>query len=99
MVKEAKENPGNFAGSQARDAILGIVILPLIIVILGLAFLFALAFTKFLGGPYIFFKIIFFIGLVSSFVIGSIIYKITSALRSTTKKVVNKTVENISNRA
>ena len=97
MVKDAKENPGNFAGAQARDVILGIVILPLVIVVLGLVFLFVLAFTKFFGGPYLFFKIIFFIGLFASLGIGFIIYKLTSVLRSTTKKVVNKTAENIRN--
>ncbi|MEK7586034.1 MAG: hypothetical protein AAB477_02280 [Patescibacteria group bacterium] len=96
-IKEAKEDPGNFAGSQARDVIFGIILIPLIIVLLGLTFLFFLAYTKFLGGPYLFFKIVFIIGLIVSFTFGSIVYKLTSVLRRTTKKVVNKTIENVSN--
>ncbi len=94
-IKEAKENPGGFAGSQLRDLVVGTIILPLIFIILGLAFLFMLAFTNFLGGPYLFFKIIFFVGLLGSYFIGLVIYKLTKALSRTTKKVVNKTVENI----
>ena len=94
-IKDIKTNPGNFAESQASDVIMGILILPIVIAILGLAFLFALAFTKFLGGPYLFFKIIFFIGLFTSSIIGFIIYKLTLVLSNTTKKVINETVENV----
>ena len=97
-IREIKQNPGNFAGEEARDAIIGILLIPLIIVILGLAFIFALGFTGFLGGPYLFFKIVFVLGLFTSCILGLIIYKLTSALRNTTKKVVNKTVETVVNK-
>ncbi len=96
-IKEARANPGNFASGQARDVIFGIVIIPAIIVVLGLVFLFMLGFTSFLGGPYILFKIIFFIGLIVSYILGLVIYKITSVFRNTTKRVVNKTVEEVRN--
>lgn len=98
MVKDAREDPGRFAGGQAQEAIVGILILPTIVVILGLAFLFALAFTHFLGGPYFFFKIVFFIGLIGSSVLGFVIYKLITTLRRSAKRVVNKTIENIQNK-
>jgi hypothetical protein len=94
-VKELKEDPGKFAGGQASEVLMGILILPLIIVVLGLAFLFILAFTHVLGGPYLFFKIIFFLALFVSAILGIIVYKLTSLFRRNTKKVVNKTKEYI----
>lgn len=94
-VKELRNNPGNFAGEQARDVIIGIIIIPAIIIILGLAFLFILAFTSLLGGPYLFFKIIFFLGLFVSAILGFITYKLASMLERNTKKIVNKTKEYI----
>ncbi len=97
MVKEAKDNPGNFAGGQAIDVILGILILPALIILAGLTLLFFVAFTGFLGGPYLFFKILFFIGLGISIIGGLVLYKVISSLKKTTKNVVNKTIENIRN--
>lgn len=94
-LKEAQENPGKFASSQTRDALIGILIMPMLILIVGLVFLFALGFTHFLGGPYFFFKLIFFIGLLVSVVIGSVVYKLVSILGRATKKVVNKTASRI----
>lgn len=92
-IKEVNADPGHFASNEARDLLIGILFFPALIVFLGLAFLFTLGFTHFLGGPYLFFKIIFFIGLFISFIFGTIIYKLTSVLRQTTKKVVNKVVD------
>ncbi len=94
-IKEIKANPGNFASSQAGDVIIGVLVIPLVIIILGLGLLFAIAFTKVFGGPYLFFKIIFFISLIISWSIGIVIYKVISLLRRTTKRVVNKTVETV----
>jgi hypothetical protein len=96
-INEIKSNPGKFAGGEVRGIIWGILIVPLIIILLGLTFLFFLAYTKFLGGPYLFFKIVFVIGIIVSLTLGSFVYKLTSVLRHTTKKVVNKTIENVSN--
>ena len=95
-VKELKEDPGKFAGGQAGELMMGIVMLPIIILVLGLAFLFILAFTKLLGGPYLFFKIIFFIGFFVSLGICHLLYSVTSLVRRVTKRAVNKTVETIS---
>ena len=96
-IKELKSNPGGFAGEQTRDVIIGVILLPLIIIVLGLAFLFILGFTKLLGGPYLFFKFVFFLGLIITLVSSFFIYKLTSFLRRTTKKIVDETVVNVSN--
>lgn len=98
MVNEINSDPGRFAGNEARNAIIGILLVPFIIVILGLAFLFFLGFTNFLGGPYIFFKIIFFIGLFFSSIFFLIIRKLVSKIGNTTKKVVSKTIDNVTNK-
>ena len=95
-AKELKEDPGKFAGGQAGEVMMGIVILPLIIVVLGLAFIFILAFTELLGGPYLLFKIIFFLALFVSIGLGFVLYGAMSLIRRTTRRAVNKTVETIS---
>ena len=97
-IKEAKDNPSGFASSQTKEAIWGIFIIPIIILVLGLAFLFILSFTHLLGGPYFFFKIIFFIGLFFSSIFFVIVYKLISKIGNTTKKVVSKTINNVSNK-
>jgi len=97
-IKEAKENPSGFASSQTKEAIWGIFILPIIILLLGLVFLFVLSFTNLLGGPYLFFKIIFFIGLFFSSIFFFIVYKLISKIGNNTKRVVSKTIENVSNK-
>ncbi len=96
QVRELKEDPGKFAGGQAGEVLMGIVILPIIILVLGLVFLFVLAFTELLGGPYLFFKIMFFIGLFVSVGIASLLYSVASLVKRVTKNAVNKTVETIS---
>lgn len=95
-VKELKDDPGKFAGGQAGELLMGIVILPLIIVILGLALMFILGFTHLLGGPYLLFKIVFFLGLFVSIGLGFVLYGVMSLVRRVTKRAVNKTVETIS---
>lgn len=94
-IRDIKSNPSKFASEEARGAILGIFILPIMLVILGLAVLFILGFTNFFGGPYLFFKIVFFFGLFTSLIFGFIIRKLMSLVGHTTKNVVSKTVETI----
>ncbi len=97
-IKEAKNDPSGFASSNTKEAIWGIFIIPIIILALGLIFLFILSFTHLLGGPYLFFKIIFFIGLFFSSIFFMIVYKLISKIGNTTKKVVSKTIDNVSNK-
>lgn len=94
-IREIRSNPSRFASEEARGALIGLLIIPIIIVVLGLGFLFVLGFTNLIGGPYLFFKIIFFIGLFTSFIFGFIIKKLISFALRTTSKVVDSTVENI----
>ena len=95
-VKELKEDPGKFAGGQVGEAVTGVLIIPAIVVILGLTFLFILGFTHLLGGPYLLFRIVFFIGLFISIGLGFVLYTLTMVVRRATKRVVNKTVETVS---
>lgn len=97
-IREAKNNPSGFASSNTKEALWGIFLIPIIILALGLIFLFILSFTHLLGGPYLFFKIIFFIGLFFSSIFFVIVYKLISKIGNTTKKVVSKTIENVSNK-
>ncbi len=94
-IRDIKSNPSKFAGEEARGAIIGIFILPIIIVLLGLIFLFVLGFTNVFGGPYGFFKVVFFIGLFTSFIFGLIIKRLLSFVGNTTIKVTSEVVENI----
>ena len=96
-IREAKNDPSGFASSQTKETIWAIFIIPIIILALGLVFLFILSFTHMLGGPYLFFKIIFFIGLFFSSVFFVIVYELISKIGNTTKKVVSKTINNVGN--
>jgi len=96
MAKDIKENPGKFAGGQASELAIGLLIIPIIIIVLGLALFFILAFTSLLGGPYLLFKILFFIAFFISIGIGFVMYGAISLINRTTRNAVNRTVETIS---
>ena len=96
MAKEAKENPSKFASGQAGDLFLDVLILPAIITLLALATFFILGFTSFpsfLGGPYFFFKLLFFLLLAGVLFILYFLRKIYKLIKSITKNVVERTIK------
>ena len=96
MAKEAKEDPSKFASGQAGDFFLDILIMPAVLVLGSLTVLFILGFTSFpsfLGGPNLFFRILFFLALTAIFFASYFLYKIYKVIKSVTKKVVDKTIK------
>lgn len=94
-IKDVREDPGRFAGSELRDVLIGIIILPMLISLGGLTLLFSLGYLHFLGGPYIIARIIFWIGVIVSVSIGYGIYKLIKALRKKTRHMVNIAVDRV----
>ncbi len=93
MVRDARENPGNFAGSQVGDLFMGIFIMPIISAILLLGGLFILGFTEILGGPYSFFRFFFWLSIFCVFFFFYILRKMYKLVKSTTKGVVDQTIK------
>lgn len=93
MVKEAKENPSKLAGEQVREALWGLLILPIIsgVVILGLFFI--MGYTHLFGFTLGIFRFLFWLGLIPSLLTFLMFRKlIVSASRmsaSQTKRVVD----------
>jgi len=76
MVKEGKENPGEFASSSVSDFITGILITPIIITLIVLVILFLLSFTAVFGGPFGIAKFFFFVILFGTIILFYFISKI-----------------------
>lgn len=92
MIREGTENPAKFAGGEVRDAVLGMLIIPGLVIIGTLVLLGIAGFSHLLGGPYLLFRILFWIGLVVSFVLGWIVYVIVRGMTKLTKHIVQKVV-------
>lgn len=81
MVKEGTENPERFAKNQAKDAVIGALIVPIVILILFLGFLFVLSYTQVLGGPYGIARFFFWLLVVIYGISGSALYFIGRAVK------------------
>ncbi len=92
MIREGSENPAKFAGGEVRDVVLSVLIIPGLITIAILIFLGIVGYSHFLGGPYLLFKVLFWIVLVTSFVLGWISYVIIRGASRLTKHIVQKVV-------
>ncbi|MBI3305914.1 hypothetical protein HYZ82_02120 [Candidatus Nomurabacteria bacterium] len=96
MAKEAKENPGKFASGQASDFFMDLLFLPAILTLSSLIILFTLGFTdfpSFLGGPYFFFKVLFFLLLTAVIFMAYFLRKIHKLIKSVTKNTMDRTIE------
>ena len=96
MAKEAKENPSKFASGQAGDMFFDLLIMPSILAFSSLVVLFILGFTNFpsfLGGPYFFFKLLFFLLLAGVLFAIYFLHKIYKLVKSVTKNVVENTIK------
>lgn len=93
MVRDARENPGNFASSQVGDLFMGMFIMPIISAVLLLGGLFILGFTELLGGPYSFFRFFFWLSIFCMFFFFYILRKMYKLVKSTTKGAVDQTIK------
>jgi hypothetical protein len=93
MVDEATDNPGKFTGGQIRELFVNMLIAPLLFVLFFLGIFFVFGFTALLGGPFLFFKFLFWISLI---IILSVLYfliKIYRIIKSLTEEVVESTLK------
>lgn len=94
VIKEARENPSKFAGSELGDLLWGIVTIPIIIGVLGIILFFIIGYTHWFGFQFGFFKFLFWVALFVSLFIFFVIRKIIKSLRGQavihTKSIVKK---------
>ena len=96
MAKEATEDPGKFAGSQAGGWFVGMLIAPSLFVLSFLVILFVFGFTTFLGGPYLFFKVLFFLSIFATVFVVLFLIKIYKIIKALTKTAVDNTIKGTS---
>lgn len=80
LIKEARANPGAVAGSEVRDVLWGIVLIPIVIATLGIILFFLIGYTHIFGFQLGFFKFLFWLSLIVSFVIFSVIRRIVKSV-------------------
>lgn len=95
MGKEGIKDPANFAANEAGSFVLGAFMFPLLATIGFIVFLGFLAFSTFLGGPYIIAKILFFLILIPYLGALSLILFLRKVVQSVSKTVVQKGRETI----
>lgn len=93
MAQEAASNPQAFAEQQAKEAMIGAMIFPLVVFLGFLAFLFILAYTHLLGGPYGVAKFFFWIIGIIYATAGYVLYKIVTSLKRIVQKQREKMKE------
>jgi len=93
LAKEAKDNPGQFAGEEIGGMLKGLFIMPFIAALLLLALLFVFGFTTWLGGPFGFFKFLFFFSLIGVGTFFFTLRKAYMAMKRATRNTVNKTIK------
>ena len=93
MAKEAKENPGKFAGGQVGELFLGMLIIPSLLAVFFLVSFFILGYTSLLGGPFGFFKVLFIFSVFCILCLGYFLRKIYKMIKVVTKDVVESTIK------
>lgn len=90
MGKQGIKDPAGFVADEAGGFVLGAFLLPLILTIAFIIFLGALAFSSFLGGPYLIAKILFFLILIPYLGALSLILFLRKVAQNVSHTVVNK---------
>ncbi len=80
LVKEARENPSNLAGSEVSDVLWGIVLIPIIIATIGIIIFFIIGYTHWFGFQLGFFKFLFWLSLIVSLSIFSVVRKMVKSV-------------------
>lgn len=93
IVREAQADPGKFAGEGVRGVFTGMFIMPTIFILVLVAGLFVLGFTDLLGGPYGFFKFLFWFAAICLIGFFIILWRIYRMVKSFTKGVVDDTIK------
>ena len=93
MTRDGKANPGDLIGGGVADAFVGMLITPLVIAIGVLILLFLLSFTTVLGGPFGLAKFFFFVVLFGTYMLFTIIRKLSRVAKKVTKQAVDKTIK------
>lgn len=94
MVREGTEDPAKFASGEVRDVVLSVLIIPGLVIIGVLVVLGIAGFSQLLGGPYLLFKILFWIGAIISSILGLISYFIIRSVGRLTKHMVHRMTNN-----
>jgi heme exporter protein D len=84
ILKGVHENPSKLAGEEAGDALWDIVLIPLIILVGGIILFFILGYTNVFRFHLGFFKFLFWLSLIVSILIFSIIRRIIKSVSKTT---------------
>jgi uncharacterized Tic20 family protein len=92
-IKEARSNPGQFAGEQAGELLWGILVIPIIIVALVLGLFFIVGYTDVFGFQLGFFKFLFWVALIVSFSVFSILRRIIKVASKITTKQTRRVVD------
>lgn len=95
-IKDARQNPSKFAGEQTKEVLWAVMIVPIVISLIGLILFFIMGYTELFGSQLGFFKFLFWLGFIVSFVffliIRRIISSVSSVSTSTTKRVIEAVV-------
>lgn len=81
-------DPESFAADEASGFLVGTIIIPIIAALSFLIFMGALAFSGFLGGPYIIAKVLFFILLVPYAFFGILLFFLVGFVRTLSRNAV-----------
>jgi hypothetical protein len=96
-VREIRSDTGGFVADEAVGLVKGLLLIPVVIVLVGLALFFVLGFTTVLGGPLGLFKVLFIIGACVSVLVFAVIYPIIRFVRRSTARVVRRGVQSVRN--
>ncbi len=92
-IKEARTNPGNFAGGQATELLWGILIIPIVIVVVVLGLFFIIGYTDVFGFQLGFFKFLFWVALIVSVTIFSVLRKVIKVASRIATKGTRRVVD------
>jgi hypothetical protein len=95
MSRSGIADPEGFAADEVSGFLVGAVLIPIVIALGFLAFLGALAFSTFLGGPYAIAKVFFFFLLIPYGVFGGLFFFILKFARTLSKTAVKQGRETI----
>ncbi|MCC7436346.1 hypothetical protein IT402_00500 [Candidatus Nomurabacteria bacterium] len=94
-INEARENPSVFAGEQAKGFLWGLFLLPVIVCFLVVGIFFIIGYTELFGFQAGFFKFLFWVSLVVSFIVLSLLRMIVRTISKNTSNQTKKVIDAI----
>lgn len=95
MSQQGITDPEGFVADETSGFLLGALLVPVVFALIFIIFMGAMAFSSFLGGPYLAAKIIFFILLVPYTIFGILIAALIAFVRKISRNMVQKGRETI----